>query len=95
MSWFKPKKEYLKQLVNDTIYAEVCPVCQWYVEERIHLCDNFPTKKITMECSQCHNALYGRKIKYTETLQTYVKDEDGIAGLRLIEEKVVKTQEWK
>ena len=86
------KEESWTQIVYDADYEETCPVCYTIVKENRHSCkeENSLEKKTLMECPSCHTALYGRQVKWTKTLKTYIRDESAPVGLRMVKEEIIE-----
>ena len=89
-NWLRMFKEKpLTQVVFDVAYEEACPVCHIKVKGGEHRYKEPSGERILIECPGCHVALYGKQVKYTKILQTYVRDGSGPLGLKMIKEEII------
>ena len=91
----KGREEILEQIVYDTVYKGVCPVCKTCSEESGH-CTDFLGKHdsfaswLLIQCDNCHAAFYAAHGEVTKTLKKYTSDDKSMLGLKLVSEEVIK-----
>ena len=90
-----PKPERMEQIVYNTTYVGICPICKdTSVESDGHCTDSLnkyahldDTKLV--ECPKCHAAFYAQNTGIVKTRKTYERTGDSVCDLKVVKEEAI------